>query len=238
MDLMTHNHGSMPGNTPPWAFLDSMDVEKIEDDDCRKQAKTFNEKCRTALDKSKRKDGKGFAAYQLKKELCVDDDCKEARKCIVTSQSVGCCDGKEAHHVVPAHCFGKPGARKAKASVRKSMMYPDCENYKARRAPCICLDGKDEGKKREHAKVHKILDESEELIGKENNHSWLFKQANKEGCLAISKVTGCPQKCLEEQSKQMHEDMGIKSDTLLRADSKGKVNEEFIPTIQRSVRRK
>ena len=231
MDLITHNHGSMPGNTVPWAFLDSTDIEKIDDDDCKKQAKTFNEKCKKALDNSKLKNGKGFAAYKLKEDLCKDKECKEARKCIVTSYSVGCCDEKNAHHVVPAHCFWQSGARNKSAAVRQSMKYPGCKNYKVRRAPCICLEG--DGKSKEHGKVHDFLDKKEDIIGAQNNHSWSFAQANSTGSAAISKATGCPQKCLEEQSKQMHEDMGIKSDTSLRADSKGKASTDFVPSTKK-----
>lgn len=36
MDIGTHNHGSMPGNTPPWPFIDSMAVQAPKVDKNRK----------------------------------------------------------------------------------------------------------------------------------------------------------------------------------------------------------
>lgn len=47
LDLTTHNHGSAPGNTPPWPFMDSMaiDVDGKSDDPCQNDKKKEEEAC-------------------------------------------------------------------------------------------------------------------------------------------------------------------------------------------------
>ncbi len=40
MDMMTHNHGSLPGNTGPWQFLDTKNMGK-----CKKEIKKVEKKC-------------------------------------------------------------------------------------------------------------------------------------------------------------------------------------------------
>ena len=74
MDLMTHNHGSMPGNTPPWVFLDTVDAPKKED--CQEE----KEKKKTACE------GNGLVEA---KDQCDDKDCRKARRCQVVSYKEG-----------------------------------------------------------------------------------------------------------------------------------------------------
>ncbi len=40
LDLTTHNHGSMPGNTPPWPYTDAVAPPDIPSNDCGCPAKT------------------------------------------------------------------------------------------------------------------------------------------------------------------------------------------------------
>ena len=45
MDLTTHNHGSMPGNTPTWPYLDQMAVSKGEGP-CKEDIKKEKDACK------------------------------------------------------------------------------------------------------------------------------------------------------------------------------------------------
>lgn len=61
-------------------------------------------------------------------------------------------------------------------------------------------------------------------------HTYQNVKALESACQTISKETGCNASCIEENSKQEHEKMGIKSDTQLRADSSGQnTPEKFKP---------
>lgn len=49
LDIMTHNHGSVPGNTPTWPYIDEMsapDVAPSEDNPCKKEIEREQEDCK------------------------------------------------------------------------------------------------------------------------------------------------------------------------------------------------
>jgi len=120
MDLTTHNHNTPP-NTGPWLYADTMALADIPEGKCRDQAKRFAEKCGPAFEKNKKTEtfkGKKVDTVGnwagLERDMCEDDDCKAARKCIMLPKKISCCkagDGstKTGHHVVPASQILKGG---------------------------------------------------------------------------------------------------------------------------------
>jgi len=56
LDLMTHNHGSVPGNTGPWMYLDTRDEKHA----CKRDKKRLDRKC-----KPTKKQGRGKKAKKV-----------------------------------------------------------------------------------------------------------------------------------------------------------------------------
>jgi hypothetical protein len=223
LDLTTHNHASPPGQTPPWAYLDTMAIQ-IESvtDPCKDVRRDVKEACGKNYEKNTYKKGKRKGQVNtaaLKRDMCKDKNCQDAMKCVLVPFSVGCCKGKTPHHVIPAHCFMPPGERSGGGGDR----YRGCEHYDQNDAPCICATGKDKSKKRkQHAKLHKHFDAVEDDF-KAKGGTWTYEQAAGAGADSVRQVMGCDEKCTKAQLAKYHgEDKGISTGTMIRADSSGK----------------
>ncbi len=154
LDLTTHNHGSVPGNTPPWPYVDEVampGITKACEDDVKKE----KEACEGVADPcagvgmGKPPTGKGIDRAQAKPvadrmaHLVVCNDCLNARRCKLSPWLAGenadgekvkptCCAGQTPHHLVEKSCFGEDEAK----SLFKGM-----EKYDPKMAPCVCAEG-------------------------------------------------------------------------------------------------
>jgi len=148
------------------------------------------------------------------KHTCPDE-------CILSTWKPNCCPKKNGvrmtpHHVVPKHCF-----------VDDNGKLPDCQDYAASSAPCICVTGK--SKIKTHGKIHKVFDRIEnsyrdEAKGMHHEEGvWSYGEASRAGASSVKKVTGCPYKCIKDQIDDYHGERGIKPETRLRADASGKI---------------
>lgn len=232
MDITTHNHASVPGNTPTWPYIDEVafTTPKSDSNPCAEVAQTAQEKCGKHVKKTKT--GKNPGEVKRSESIdamCADPECAAARKCILSPETVSnCCpgpDGKKMtpHHIVPAHCFMPPGTRGAGGSER----YEGCAGYSVADAPCICVEG--EGKEKDHGKIHDLVDDLEDskLDGGKAG-SWTYDEAAAAGVMAAGEVTKCDEKCMRSQVDAYHQQSGgspnIANDTRLRADSSGNRN--------------
>lgn len=57
LDLTTHNHGSVPGNTPPWPYIDQMAMPDVSVDEVCEELKEKTETAEEMLPASKKKGG-------------------------------------------------------------------------------------------------------------------------------------------------------------------------------------
>ncbi len=221
-DMTTHNHASAPGNTVPWLYTDAMSPSKIAPE-CKDEADNFNNKCGKHV--KKHSDGSMNLAGS-NSAMCADNDCKDARTCVLTPYNMDCCDGKTPHHVVPKSQFKERGADTY--SVVASATYdPD-------KAPCICEDGTSHSTGK-HGDIH------EETNNLTVNHAsvvsnvsdtgksvaatarWKASESEKVGSQATSKVTKCKEKCIEDQVRKGHEKMGVRPDDQIRPTTAGRV---------------
>ena len=168
MDLTTHNHGSAPGNTPPWMYMDGT---AMPDGPCKEQT-TATQKCvekhvkqNTHKDK-RRSHNKPTATKVLAetdddavdwKALLEEDDGKHAfynKKGALDSMCEDAeCKDKFDCNLLPFDfgcCDGKtphhviPAHCFMPAGERKTGdggRYPGAEKYDDTKAPCICLEG-------------------------------------------------------------------------------------------------
>jgi len=225
-DMTTHNHASAPGNTIPWLYTDEMDVSKIPDE-CKKDADEFNNKCGKHM---KKHPDNSMNLAGTNKAMCDDDECKKARECVLTPYNLGCCDDKTPHHVVPKSQFKLRGA--SSYTLPSGLTPP----YDPDKAPCICEEGTSHstGKHGDiheetnnltvnHASVLPNVSETGKSI--DPKARWKASEAEKVGAQATAKVTKCKEKCIEDQARKGHENMGVKPDDEIRPTTAGKVTD-------------
>jgi hypothetical protein len=133
LDMTTHNHGSVPGNTGPWPYVDEAALPGI------------TAKCKADMDKDE--------TACKDKDPCVDQECQKARKCMLvpykdSKVEKGCCPGQTPHHLVEVHCF-TPVAGRSAGGVLDGLT-----GYSAKSAPCVCVNGR--RNTLEHGQFHTI----------------------------------------------------------------------------------
>jgi hypothetical protein len=218
LDMTTHNHGSVPGNTPTWPYIDEMTM--LSNEPCRKEAAQVNFCCSGDQDKD-----------------CENEDCKRAKRCMLvphtpTGDQTGCCEKPPPkdtpHHLVEVHCFTPSGGRAGGDRLQ------GFEAYNDKKAPCVCVQGS--RYTQEHGSMHAIQNTFEiaqmdpggprSQMGGAGN-AWNYGAAKK-GAIHAHRTTfpdagpngePCSEECLEKQLDSYHKQSGVKNnDTPLRAD--------------------
>jgi len=160
LDLTTHNHGSVPGNTPTWPFIDTMDAGFVNlDDPCVDDMKKEYDACKDfqphnkdgadACDGFKAKPKGAMNAMDKAKERKAND-CLTARSCQLVpykpkGDQPGCCHGQTGHHLIEAAAFHQTGRGTNSKSKSKSLkVVRDAKGeytYSMKEAPCVCVFG-------------------------------------------------------------------------------------------------
>ncbi|KNH29521.1 hypothetical protein ACS77_02255 [Pseudomonas syringae] len=235
LDLMTHNHASAPGNTPPWVYTDETATVPIER--CKKEVARKNKACEGLNTKAAR---------------CDHKDCTAAKKCLLVSKSqadseaqnsqVACCDGETGHHIVEVHGFTVKGSKPRKA-------LPQFSKYKGEDAPCICVQcpqggpGRYEG---DHGFMHAAQGKLEQAAMEsappgQKDYAWNYGQSRAAGVRALQQTfpkSKCSKKCLEAQLDAYHKDtVGVRDKTPVRThtpnlqDNQKALAHEMIPEV-------
>jgi hypothetical protein len=191
LDLTTHNHGSKPGNTPPWPYIASMNIDPgSADDPCKEE----NEKKKAAC------------GSRSRKEECEDEACKNASKCELKpyggSGSPNCCPGETGHHLLPNSLLQ---STRGSASSNVPGLASSGENaYNVNKGACVCVKGSghsdgDHGKI--HAATYSKLNEHM-TAGNQLDYSTAKRMAAEAHRETVKDADGnpqCSQKCLEAQ---------------------------------------
>src|SRR6266851_8268518 len=214
LDLMTHNHASMPGNTPTWPYIDQQAAPR--GGACSKEKKAEEDAC---------------SGHATEEEKCADDDCKTARKCMLVPYQPdkakgqgGCCPGQTPHHLVEVHCFTEVGERESGARLRGFARYDD------KKAPCVCCD-ESSRYYGDHGNMHAVQGMAErscmDADGPRSQMggaggAWNYGNAKTSAIVAHTTTfpaSECREGCLEAQLDAYHSKVGVKDDdTPLRAD--------------------
>ena len=177
LDLTTHNHGSIPGNSPPWSYIDS--VALANDSVCKKDADNAKEAC------------KNSTPVQVGSRMHRDcsEDCKKAMECVLVpkgkDKEMCCRPDNTGDHLIEDHWtkgapdFEKPG------------LYSG--------APCMCVNrSRYEGK---HGIAHGtrgVLEDS--LIGSDQDFTYgKAKDFAKKSHKDANPNANCTEGCLEAQ---------------------------------------
>jgi hypothetical protein len=233
LDLTTHNHMSMPGNTPPWPFLDAMAFDQSSDSKCKDVARAVKENC---ADKIKKKKGKVNRQESLN-AMCAHAPCKHALRCVLTKKEPSnCCPQPQPrppkqtpHHIVPASQFKKIDSQGGGPLLVDSA---GRDRYNYNRAPCICAEGTGHSTG-EHGDIHAetntltVTHRQVEAHVKGRSVSpdarWQVSDAEAVGAKAVHEVTRCNEDCIKEQVRQGHAEMGIQPTDTIRPTTAGKV---------------
>ena len=217
LDLTTNNHASLPGDTPPWPYMDSMAWSL--DHPCIEDIKKENEAC----------EGKS------KDEACEDEDCQEARKCMLlpykkwnpaTKKTEGmCCDGQSGHHLIEDHGFCSPRAKKLSQFSSTS--------YSTNGAPCVCATSPNNNWEAEHGDLHCVQGIKENYAiqtagsrqpPRTEEYAWNYGEAKQAGVDAHAATFNgkCNENCIAAQLDNYYkEKVGISDDTPLRTTKYG-----------------
>ncbi|GAC1032966.1 type VI secretion system effector Dnase Tse7 [Pseudomonas sp. No.21] len=247
MDLMTHNHASMPGNTPTWPYLDEMAVSK-EEGPCKDDIKKEKEACKEFT--PHKADGPspcppdGKPSTKDEADAYADKtaakECLRARRCQLspyapTGKQPGCCPGQTGHHVVEAGSFYNVGRGGSNSTAIEGTA-----NYNADKAPCICVEGCNQ-----YHGTHGLMHTYQSTAalnsgattqalplegGKQTSVvSLTYKQAKTFGVDAVGKSfpeSKCEPACLEAQLDAYHNKQGIDDSTQCRSIATGYKGDE------------
>ena len=249
LDMTTHNHGSVPGNSGPWPYIDEAappellaacanDIKK-EQEAC----KGVTDPCRSFQSKPHDTDEKNPIARQLADRMSDQvtcNDCLNARRCKLSPYESGtnkdgkaasktCCDGQTPHHVVEKSTFTEDKGKKRLKGF---------ENYDPNMAPCVCAEGTSQAKGGTHELMHvyQKADTLAQIKGKPNGTFTMpdgseiskpqttYGESRETGVRAFTKVfddAGCNPDCIRGQLDAYHKQCHINDDTKCKAVTEG-----------------
>jgi hypothetical protein len=202
LDITTHNHASVPGNSPTWPYIDEASVPA-----------DLKEKCGEVIKKEKA--ACAGCTPNGSKDPCGKDkeakECQQARTCMLlpyrkydkaSKKMVSpCCPGQTGHHLIPqsfANSFSKGG-----------------RSYSKTQAPCICVTGKTQ-RTGTHGQVHALQEASIRKLQKNGKIGYKeCKRAAARSAKWVFAEAGCSSDCVEAQLDAYHNQVGISDDTKL-----------------------
>jgi hypothetical protein len=238
LDLMTHNHASMPGNTPTWPYLDEM--AKGEGGACEKEHEEERKECGPLEVKSAEKvdvkidrktgliskttTGGELEIQKTKDAQCANTEqakkCQHAKKCMLTpKEPERCCPGMTGDHIIETHGFMQEGGRDDDKNL------PQFPNYDQNKAPVLCAKGGRIGKGT-HGDMHAVrgaleLGAMARAPEGMKGLAWTYADARDAAVKSVQAThpdAGCSRKCLEAQLDAYYKQngMNVADDTPLR----------------------
>lgn len=244
MDLTTHNHMSLPGNTPTWPYIDEIAISSPEHP-CAEDIKREQKACEEYVPHG-RKDpcSKKVMGASEKPSGAINDkeadaladraaanQCLAARRCALQpykSAKSSCCPQQTPHHLIEAsalHDTGRGGS--------ESTPVAGVNNYSEGLAPCVCAEGVNQNTGT-HGLMHtfqsasaaRCREGSIELCNGEiiTEKKTTYGTAKKKAVQALKKTfpeSGCSEGCITAQLDAYHNQCGITDRTAIKAVETG-----------------
>jgi hypothetical protein len=247
-DLTTHNHASVPGNTPTWPYVDAV-AWRDPDHPCIENAQEEYDQCKDykpygskdACDSLMPGKPSGKMASPEASQvsmLAAADDCLNARRCMLQPYSPNrCCPQQTGHHLVEASALhnvgrGTPIPREGKPPT-PSIPLKGIKNYNENKAPCVCVEGVNQNTGT-HGLMHTFQSAgvgncpTETLPlskrGTVTAPTTTYRAAKQNGISAMQKTfpfSKCDPKCIEAQLDAYHKKCNIENDTKIKAVETG-----------------
>ena len=265
LDLTTHNHASVPGNSPTWPYLD--DIVVSAGHPCHEDMRKETEAC-SQFDPHTPGGGSPCPPDSTPKPDDVTqyavhieaNECLRARRCALSPyEPKRCCKGQTPHHLVEASSFFDQGrGGKIKSGPRKgeqSVMIKGVENYDAKKAPCVCTEGSNQYQgthgllhafqnmaRSEHDGILKLsAARADDNLTEIPTKVTTYKEARDAGVQAVRKAfpsSGCNPKCLESQLNEYHRQCGVKDRTPIQSATEGYIDDEAAGEYQAYISQK
>lgn len=224
LDLTTHNHASMPGDTPTWPYVDAQAVQD-RNHPCHEEHRRERAACAdTGIEVRRAASPGGVNLAATNRNLCADTDdakeCRKARRCMLQRYDKSTCcttsygGDEEAHHIVEAHGF----------SESRGVSSPSFPRYNLDHAPCVCAHGSRHTK--EHGAFHSLVAHAEARAvrrarkqRRNPERAWRYGQARKAGLKSHKKIfpeSECSEECLKHQVDAYHNHVGADDKSRLR----------------------
>jgi hypothetical protein len=247
LDLTTHNHGSVPGDTPVWPYFDEAGLNDPDHpcaDEIGREQQACHEytphgkknPCTKAIlgrsGKPSREMASGEAEAMADRAAC--DDCLSARRCALQpydSPKSHCCDQQTGHHLIEASALHETGRGGPGCTAVKGV-----ENYSEAMAPCVCAEGTTQNTGT-HGLMHTFQSAAaskcrEGTIALSDGSSMTAKKttygtAKKKAIEAFHKTfpeSDCDDKCLAAQMDAYHKQCGIDDRTPIKAVETGQTD--------------
>jgi hypothetical protein len=182
-DLTTHNHGSVPGNTAVWPYIDDTYIGVDTWTRCSKDLKKEYDACKDF--KPRKPDGpdpcdsltkipagkkpiQAPAANKLADDVAADK-CLSARRCALSPYEPSrCCNTPDSlriqtpHHIVEASSFIQNRGQKTETPFAT---FNSPGSYDANKAPCVCAEGTSHSLGGTHELMHTFQSASACKIG-------------------------------------------------------------------------
>ncbi len=232
MDLTTHNHASLPGNTPPWMHADTMAFNATQGQVCKDEEKAAEDNCKKATVRPKRATAGGGSVDD---GLDCDKACRDAKACVLKpkkdDKTFCCAPETTGHHLIEVHCFSKTGER--------GSALPGFEKYSQHHAPCVCasqsradgthgvlhaVQGQMEASHNNGPTVGSWADCGPKIKGSDKRApalaKWTYKDAREAGALAHKTAfPHCNSQCVSNQLDDYHKNKcGMSDSTPVRSD--------------------
>lgn len=247
LDLTTHNHGSVPGNTPVWPYIDETYIGIDVWSRCGKDLQKEHDACKDFAPRKaggpdpcaglkKPPTGKGVkkdVAAPIANALADDvatDKCLSARRCALSPyKPSNCCQAQTPHHIVEASSFVQ---NRGTSSEVHFGTFSSSEPYSPDLAPCVCAEGTSHSMGGTHELMHthqsavacQIPATSSLPLAGGGQASGVrkttYKEARDSGVDAFQKVfqdSGCDLDCIKAQLDAYHSQAGISDATECQA---------------------
>jgi hypothetical protein len=221
LDMMTHNHASAPGATPPWPYQDG---QTQDGNACQKDQQKMKEECedmglkdphcppplniKTETFKNQvapqaRSLGVSRSAIQAPAATAAaeKDACVKAQRCHLKPYKENkkknrkeCCPGQTPHHVPPKSCFLRSKYHPGGKSG------PTGKYYDKDEALCVCLEGTSQhfgSHGKNHAAIDHLCETNVPPIN--NGDPVTIAEYNKICAKAVAAQCGCDPACIEAQ---------------------------------------
>jgi hypothetical protein len=238
MDLTTHNHGSVPGNTPTWPYLSG--VAPAPEGVCGEESERQKQACSglknpcAGVGKTKPSGKKDSGEADRLADKIAADDCLSAQRCTLKPYRPNkCCPPQTPHHLVEASAFHNVRRGKDPDSIPLAGIH----DYDEHKAPCVCAEGKNQNTGThglmhtfQSAKAARCPEDTLPLSNggmTELGKVTTYAQARDNGIAAFHKVfprSKCSKECLQAQLDSYHKQCGVQDSTRIRAVETGQTD--------------
>jgi hypothetical protein len=260
LDLMTHNHASVPGGTGPWPYLDSVAVSSdnkcsediIKEQNACKDYEPYGSKDACKELKSNKKPSGKKSSTQAPNLAARSEanECLAARRCMLQPYKPNrCCAPQTGHHLIEASALFDKG-RGGSDSVPLAGVNTGTEDYNEDKAPCVCAEGVNQNTG-SHGRMH-TLQSTEAAKAKEadlklsngktiRQKATTYKKAKQNGIQAMKTTfpnSNCEDGCIEKQLDNYHSQCGINDKTKIKAVETGTKEPQGPSVVPRKRKRR